>query len=141
MTQATAEIDTTTHPLLLFDGVCGMCNSFVDFIVARDRRHVFRFAPLQGETAAQIATPDDVEHLRSVVFVKNGQTFRKSSAVVRVLWELGGVWSMLGTLLWLIPKPLRDVGYRFVARIRYRIFGKKSACRLPTPEERSWFYP
>ncbi|TWT63852.1 thiol-disulfide oxidoreductase DCC family protein [Rubinisphaera italica] len=127
------------HPVLFFDGVCGMCNAFVDFIMKRDPHGHFRFAALQGETARQLVTGDDREQLKSVVLLLDGQLFRKSSAVVRVLWEMGSFWSLLGSLLWLIPRPLRDFCYRFVAKIRYRIFGKKEACRLPTPEERSRF--
>ncbi|HBN78933.1 MAG TPA: thiol-disulfide oxidoreductase [Planctomycetaceae bacterium] len=127
------------HPVLFFDGVCGMCNAFVDFIMKRDPQGHFRFAALQGETAQEFVTEQDREQLKSVVFLLDGRLFRKSSAVVRILWEMGFFWSLLGTLLWLIPKPIRDLGYRLIAKIRYRIFGKKAACRLPTPEERSRF--
>ncbi len=138
MTEVKA-ISSIDHPILFFDGVCGMCNAFVDFIMKRDPHGHFRFAALQGETAQKLVTAEDRDLLKSVVLLHEGKLFRKSSAVVRVLWEMGSIWSVLGTLLWLIPKPLRDFGYRFIAKIRYRIFGKKAACRLPTPEERSRF--
>ena len=129
------------HPVLFFDGVCGLCNRFVDFALPRDRRGVLRFAPLQGETAAQVLDRDDVQSLRSVVLSDARGLHRRSAAVVRVLWLLGGIWSVLGTLLWLIPRPLRDLGYAVVARLRYRVFGRKETCRMPTAAERAKFLP
>jgi len=123
------------HPILFFDGLCGLCNTSVDFVMKRDTRDVFRYAPLQGETAAEHLSSSDREDLDSVVLKTPEGTFRHTSAVVRILWKLPGVWPVVGTLLWLIPRPLRDVGYRIVAKNRYRVFGKKESCRLPTPEE------
>jgi predicted DCC family thiol-disulfide oxidoreductase YuxK len=123
------------HPILFFDGLCGLCNTSVDFVMKRDTRDVFRYAPLQGETAAQHLAAPDRENLDSVVLKTSSGLHRKSSAVVRILWKLPGIWPLLGTLLWLVPLPLRDLGYRVVAKNRYRVFGKKETCRLPTPEE------
>lgn len=128
-------------PVLYFDGVCGLCSRAVDFVMRHDRRSQFRFAPLQGETAAENLSPRDVAALESMVVTDETGTYRKSSAAVRVLQQLGGWWSVCGWLLWLIPKPLRDVGYSVVARGRYRMFGKHETCRLPTPEERERFLP
>lgn len=127
------------HPLVFFDGVCGLCNRFVNFVLKRDRIGKFHFAPLQGQTAASLLPLSDTEHITSVVFLHQGQVARHSTAIVRVLRELGGVWSLLGCLLWLVPRPLRDFGYRCIASQRYRIFGKKETCRLPTPGERARF--
>lgn len=129
------------HPVVFFDGVCGLCNHFVNFVLPRDRAAVLRFAPLQGETARQRLTAEDVENLSSVVFVDETGTYRGSSAIVRILWRLGPGWRFLGTLLWLVPRPLRDVGYSLIARFRYRLFGRKETCRLPTPAERVRFLP
>lgn len=124
-------------PVLFFDGVCGLCNRTVDFVLKHDRRGALRFAPLQGLTAsARLAAPDR-ERLDSVVLQRQGATFKKSSAIVRLLWEMGGVWGVLGSVLWLIPKPLRDLGYVLVAKNRYRLFGQKETCRMPKPEERA----
>ncbi len=125
--------------VVFFDGVCGFCNASVDFLFRHDVHRRLLFAPLQGETAQQRLTAADVENLHSLVFWTPTGCYRKTSAVVRIGWTLGGVWSVLATLLWLIPRPLRDVGYNLVARNRYRIFGKKETCRLPTPEERTRF--
>jgi predicted DCC family thiol-disulfide oxidoreductase YuxK len=126
---------TLEHPILFFDGLCGLCNSSVDFVMKCDTQNVFRYAPLQGETAAEHLSVNDREDLDSVVVKMPEGTFRHSSAIVRILWKLPGIWPVMGTLLWLIPRPLRNFGYRLVAKNRYRFFGKKETCRLPTPEE------
>jgi predicted DCC family thiol-disulfide oxidoreductase YuxK len=122
--------------MVFFDGVCGMCNHLVDFILKRDRQGRILLAPLQGETAQSLLPPGDRGNLSSLLLRKEGCWYRRSAAVVRILWTLGGVWNVLGWLLWVIPLPLRDLGYRMTARLRYRLFGKKETCRLPTPEER-----
>ncbi len=131
-TDAAPHVD---HPILFFDGLCGLCNTSVDFVMKRDTRDVFRYAPLQGETAASYLSEKDREDLDSVILQTPDGLYRHTSAVVRILWKLPGIWPVLGTLLWLVPKPLRNIGYRIVARNRYRFFGKKESCRLPTPEE------
>lgn len=136
----TASLDDKSI-IIFFDGVCGLCNRFVDFLLRRDTQAVFLFAPLQGETAHRLLSKNDTETLGSIVFWEQGRTFRRSAAVVRVLWKLGGVWACLGWGLWIVPKPLRDLGYNLVAANRYRLFGKKETCRLPTPQERSRFLP
>lgn len=123
------------RPLLLFDGVCGLCNRFVDFILRHDRRSLFLFAPLQGETAAELLSAEERADLKSVVLIWNGREYRHSAAVVRILWLLGSWWVMCGWLLYLVPAPLRDLGYRLVARWRYRLFGQSAACRMPKPDE------
>lgn len=130
-----------TRPVVFFDGVCGLCNRFVDFVLPRDRRETFRFAPLQGETAREMLRGDDAQSLNSVVLRTGSGEYRHSSAVVRILWGLGGVWKVAAALLWVVPAPLRDVGYRLVARNRYRLFGRKEACRMPSAEERRRFLP
>ncbi len=144
---AIGEADRPTN-VVFFDGVCGLCNCSVDFILARDRQEKIRFAPLQGETAqrcqisnlkSQISNPLPPTFNTIVWLDHTGRAFDRSAAAVRVLWQLGGVWSVIGSLLWLIPRPLRDVGYRIVAANRYRLFGKKETCRLPTPNERRRF--
>lgn len=127
------------HPILYFDGVCGLCSRAVDFVMRHDPDGVFRFAPLQGETAAARLSAADVADLNTMVLTTPTGTYRKSAAAVRILWRLGAWWRMLGGLLWIIPGPLRDFGYSCVAAVRYRLFGKHDSCRLPTPEERERF--
>jgi predicted DCC family thiol-disulfide oxidoreductase YuxK len=127
--------------IIFFDGMCGLCNASVDWVLKRDRHAVFRFAPLQGETAHHVLSPADTQQLGSIVLRMNGNVYRKSSAVVRILWQLGIFEKTAGIALWLIPKPFRDFGYAFIARNRYRWFGTKETCRVPTPEERTKFLP
>ncbi len=127
--------------VVFFDGVCGLCNISVDFLLARDTHQRFRFAPLQGETARQVLPSADRERLDTLVLLTDQGTYRRSAAVVRILWRLPGVWPILGSLLWVIPGPLRDLGYRVVSANRLMWFGKKETCRLPTPEERERFLP
>lgn len=144
MSTVPAALSVTTEAvrrILFFDGVCGLCNWSIDFVLARDRRGDFQFAPLQGETAQSLLEPADTADLNTVVLWVNGRAYRKSAAVVRVLWQLDPVWKCAGTLLWLIPLPIRNLGYTLVARNRYRMFGKKDTCRLPTPQERARFLP
>ena len=127
--------------ILFFDGVCGLCNKSVDFVLARDVEGHFQFAPLQGETARQLLSPSDASDLSSMVLLIEGRTYRQSSAAVRILWQLSFGWQLLGTLLWLIPLPIRNLGYRLIACNRYRFFGRHETCRMPTPAERSRFLP
>lgn len=133
--------DDAVQSILFFDGVCGLCNKAVDFVLIRDRRGCIKFAPLQGDTARSLLPSADCEDLNTMVLWVKGRTYRKSAAAVRVMWQLGPVWQVLGTLLWLIPLPLRNLGYSLVARNRYRLFGKKETCRMPTQEERLRFLP
>lgn len=139
-TAATAnDAKNSGSPVIFFDGVCGLCNHFVNFILAHDLKGLFLLAPLQGMTAGERLDIPVGESLNSVVLWDGDSIYRKSAAVVRILWELGGFWRILGGLLWLIPRPFRDAGYALVAMLRYRLFGKKEVCRMPTPEERERF--
>jgi predicted DCC family thiol-disulfide oxidoreductase YuxK len=138
---ARIEPGTVGGPVLFFDGVCGLCNRFIDFVITRDRAAVFRFAPLQGETARDHLPETDVRVINTMVLRDEQGVFRKSTAAVRVLIRLGGAWRILGGALWLVPRPLRDAAYSVVARYRYAIFGKKETCRMPTPAERARFLP
>jgi predicted DCC family thiol-disulfide oxidoreductase YuxK len=128
------------QPLVLFDGVCGLCNRFVDFVLPRDRAGRLRFAPLQSPLGRELlaAAGLDPDALDSVVLVRGGRVYRESAAPLRVLGELGLPWSLLAAAL-AIPAPLRDAVYRFVAARRYAWFGRRDTCRLPSPEERARF--
>jgi predicted DCC family thiol-disulfide oxidoreductase YuxK len=137
---AGAEPRAELPPIIFFDGVCGLCNRFIDFVIARDRAGLFRFATLQGETARERLPEADLD-LNTMVLWEEQGILRKSTAAARILTRLGGVWGWCGTALRLVPRPLRDVGYSFVARNRYRIFGKKVTCRMPSAAERARFLP
>lgn len=123
--------------LVFFDGECGLCNGFVDFLVSRDRHGVLRFASLQGQTAASYTNLPRVDS----VIVDTGTTLlMRSDAAIAAVAALGGLWSLVRGFS-VIPRPVRDAAYDFVARRRHRIFGKRETCRLPTPDERGWFLP
>ena len=133
---------------LLYDGTCGLCARSVQFILKRERAdRSIRFAPLQGETAAAImrAHPE-LKSIDSVILVEEepGSPARisvRSDAVIRILSYLGGVWSPLANVARIVPRFLRDASYDFVARTRYQVFGRDTACLLPTPEQRKRFLP
>ena len=130
------------RPIVLFDGVCNLCAGAVRFIIRRDRRARFRFAALQSEAARRILAATGVETRgpgeppRSLVLFAGGKVYRGSTAALLILAGLGRAWPFVATLL-VIPAPLRNVVYRFVARNRYRWFGRKSVCEVP-PTDESW---
>lgn len=134
------EVDVE-HPIIFFDGVCGLCNRTVDFVIARDRNRRFRFAPLQGETAQRVLGMTPQQPLNSMALFDRDGIHHRTDAVSRMLCGLGGVWSFLGWSLRLVPRPVRNWGYNVIARNRYRWFGRKESCRLPAPEERALFLP
>jgi predicted DCC family thiol-disulfide oxidoreductase YuxK len=126
--------------VLFFDGVCGLCNSVVDFALAEDLENRLRFSPLQGALAARRLTPGQTHGLESLVLIRDGAVLEKSAAVLELCRQLGGVWRLAGGLR-VIPAPVRDFAYDVIARNRYRWFGRKAACRLPSAAERARFIP
>ncbi|MFT3923181.1 MAG: thiol-disulfide oxidoreductase DCC family protein [Myxococcales bacterium] len=125
--------------LVLFDGVCNVCNALILFIIDRDPREQFVFAPLSSELGRSVLAKHDLgPNLDSVVLVEDGRAFSHSTAILRILGRLGGVWR----LFWagfVLPRFARDWGYRYFARHRYAWFGKSDQCRVPTPELRRRF--
>ena len=130
---------TSESMIVYFDGFCGFCNRTVDFLLKRDTAATLRFAPLQGETARDHLPEQDRTSLDSLVVSRGEKSWRRSAAVVRTLWQLPAPWPIMGWLLWLIPLPLRDLGYRLFAKVRYRLFGKLESCGLPQPGEAERF--
>lgn len=130
------------RPVILFDGVCNLCNASVLFVIDRDPRARFAFAPLQGEEAAALlgerGRRTDPENPASILLVENDRVYDRSTAALRIARHLSGLWPALSVLL-LVPRPLRDAVYDWAASRRYRWFGRLDACRLPTPELRSRF--
>ena len=127
-------------PVVFFDGVCGLCNHSVNMLLRLDKHARLQFAPLQGETA-QAQLPPAQRDLNSLVLKDQAGVWRSSSAVVRILGHLGGIWLLPASALWLIPRPLRNWGYRLIAEHRYRWFGHTEACRMPRPGEAARFLP
>lgn len=132
-------MDFHEHPVIFFDGVCGLCNAFVDFVLNHDHQEAFYFAPLQGDFAEGVeALAPYRGSMSSVVLWKNGQVYTESTAAMEILIALGGAWKLM-RLFYAIPRFIRDFFYKLIARNRYKIFGKSETCRMPTPEERSRF--
>ncbi len=128
--------------MIFFDGYCSLCNGLIDRLMRWDRKRELKFASLQGETAKRLLPP---ERLRqndpdTVLYLRDGALHERSTAVLYVLQDLGGAWTLF-TVFLLVPRFLRDLAYRFVARIRYRVFGRRDTCRLPTPEEKDRLLP
>lgn len=126
--------------VVLFDGVCNLCSASVRFVVRRDPAGRFRFASLQSAAGRELLLrhgldPDD---LHSVVLVEGGRAYTRSDAALRIARGLRGAWPLLG-LLRAVPRPVRDGAYRLVAANRYRWFGKRDACMLPSPGLRGRF--
>lgn len=124
---------------LLFDGVCNFCNDSVNFIIRRDHHKKFKFAPLQSELGIELrkkyGIPEDVD---SVVLIENDQAFMHSTAALRIARNLGGIYSLAYVFI-LVPAFIRDFFYKTFAKNRYRLFGKKDMCMMPTPDVRERF--
>jgi predicted DCC family thiol-disulfide oxidoreductase YuxK len=135
-----SRVASANGPILLFDGVCNLCNRAVQWVIARDRRARFRFAALQSEAGrallARLGLPAD--SLDTVVLVDGEAHFTKSDAALEVARRLGGAWA-LAVLLKAVPRPLRDAAYDWVARRRYARWGRRAECWVPTPELRARF--
>lgn len=126
--------------LLLFDGVCNLCNASVDFVIRRDSKRRFRFASLQSDVGQRILQEHGLSHTEfdSVLYLRNGVLHTKSGAALRISARLDGLWPMFAVFM-VIPPFLRDAVYSWIARNRYAWFGKRETCRVPTAEERSLF--
>ncbi|HXH61402.1 MAG TPA: DCC1-like thiol-disulfide oxidoreductase family protein [Fimbriimonadaceae bacterium] len=134
-------MDGSDHPIVFFDGHCGLCNRSVDYIVRKDKNHVFQFAPLQGTTAGELFKGRADDELMNSLWLKDEEGMhQKSTAWLRIMGRLGGLQALAG-VLWILPRTLRDWCYDFVAKRRYRVFGRSETCRIPTPEERAYFLP
>ena len=135
-----AGVDPAEHPVLLFDGVCNLCNGVVRLVVRFDDEGVFRFAPLQSAVGRALLERHgrDADEWDSFVLVDGDDAFEKSTAALRVARRLDGPWPLLWSLVYL-PERLRDAAYDLVAGNRYRVFGRTDRCQLPPPELRERF--
>ena len=129
-------------PIVLFDGVCGLCNGAARFIVRRDPKGRFRFAHLQSPAAQALLAYRgyDGEPLQSLVLIESDGILSRSDAALVIARGLDGAWPALGVLR-LVPRPLRDAVYGIVARKRYDWFGRTDACQIPPPGLASRFVP
>lgn len=128
-------VEEKYNELILFDGVCNLCNGFVQFVLKNEKTKVLKFTSLQSDIGVEIF-PE--QKLDSIAFVKNGVVYTKSKAVLQILSYLTFPWKVF-TVFKILPKFISDFFYDIIAKNRYRLFGKKEACWLPTPDFKSRF--
>lgn len=127
--------------IILFDGVCNLCDSFVQFIIKRDKEDIFRFVPLQSELGARIIKHIgvDTSKIDSIILYEPGTAYYyKAKAAIRIAKYIGGIYSLLG-IFSVLPKGISNIVYDYVARNRYKWYGKKESCMVPTPELKAKF--
>ncbi|MFB7305294.1 thiol-disulfide oxidoreductase DCC family protein [Heyndrickxia sporothermodurans] len=125
--------------IILFDGVCNFCNSSVQFILKRDPKGYFKFASLQSETGKSLLDKYQInEDINSLVLIEDDTYFIKSNAVLRICKHLRGFWRLL-SIFRFVPIPIRNTFYEIIAKYRYRWFGKRETCMIPSKEERQRF--
>ncbi len=129
-----------TRKIILFDGICNLCNQSVQFVIEHDKKNQFRFASLQSDFGQNFLEENNLDATKfdSIVFIEDDKFYTKSSAALKISKYLDGITSLL-TIFMIVPKPLRDVVYSFIAKNRYRWFGKQESCWLPSPELKAKF--
>lgn len=141
---ASEQLQQNHEAVILFDGVCNLCNSSVNFVIDRDRTGFFKFGALQTPEAAPYVAScgkdagDEADLLQSIVLVEEGNCYTRSTAALKIARRLDGAWPLLYGFM-IVPRFLRDLVYNWIAKNRYKWFGKQDACRLPTPELRQRF--
>lgn len=128
------------QPIILFDGVCNLCNSSVQFIIRHDKKKQFLFASLQSEPGQELMKRYGLPatELNSFILVENDKAWNRSTAALRVVRKLNGLWPGLYSFI-ILPRFIRDAIYNWIERNRYKWFGKKESCMIPTPELRARF--
>jgi len=126
--------------VILFDGVCNFCCAWVLFLIKRDKKESFVFASLQSEVAERLLKPFGVSNteLSTVIYIKNNTCLQQSTAALEILTDLGGVWRLCGVFKF-IPLTMRNSFYQYIAGIRYKVFGKKDRCLVPSSKIRKRF--
>jgi len=121
--------------VIIFDGVCGLCNKSVDILIKIDTEKIFTYTSLQGEFVKTLDIEPDID---SILFYQDGTVYYKSTAILKIFQALGGVWVFM-TVFYLIPRSIRDFIYDIIAKYRYKIFGKRESCRMPMEDEENLF--
>ena len=129
-----------TQPVILFDGVCNFCNSAVNFTLKRNSKADIFFAPLQSEAGQKLLQQHDLppDDMKSFVFIENNTVYNRSTAALKVCSHLRGLWPLCYGFI-IVPKFIRDGIYNWIAKNRYKWFGKKETCMIPTPEVKTRF--
>ena len=127
------------NPVILFDGECNFCDSSVQFIIKNDPKGIFHFASLQSDTGQELLKKHHVpSNIDSMILIEENKVYYKSAAALRICRHLKGAWKLLYAFI-VVPRPLRNVAYDFIAKNRYKWFGKKESCMLPSPSVRARF--
>lgn len=129
---------TNKEQIIFFDGVCNLCNGFVDFLVKVDTYKMYKFSSLQGETAKDLLPEHFRQNLSTVVLLKEGQVSIKADAVIQIVSGLGPFWNLVNIFRLF---PFKNFLYEHFSRKRYEYFGQKESCRIPTLEESTRFLP
>lgn len=125
--------------IIFFDGVCNLCNSSVNFIIKRDKRNLFKYSYLQSEFSSNKLIKHGTSiSMKTIIFLEDGRLYEKSTAVLRIIRKLGGIWSIFYVFI-IVPEFIRDAIYDLIARNRYKWFGKSEQCRIPYPETKNRF--
>jgi len=129
-----------TDRIVLFDGVCNLCNSSIVFIIQRDPKNLFKFAALQSEPGLKLIKKYNIDtsSTDSILLIEGNKCYVKSTAALRITRHLSGGWPLLYGLI-IFPALMRNWGYDFIARNRYKWYGKKDSCMIPTPELKEKF--
>lgn len=127
--------------IIFFDGVCNLCNGFIDYVISRNKKKNIYYSSLQSETAERILRGYniDLNSLSTIYYYDGKKLYNKSSAVLRIFRELSTFHKIFSWFCFIIPPFLRDIVYNYIAKNRYKFFGKKETCRLPSPEEKNQF--
>jgi predicted DCC family thiol-disulfide oxidoreductase YuxK len=126
--------------IVFFDGICNFCNTSVQFVLKRDKKDLFRFSPIQSDKGMRLLPPNTLNQANpdSVILYYKGKVYDKSAAAIKIATLLGGLWGLM-YVYWIVPKFIRDLVYDFIASNRYKWFGKKETCMIPSPAERAKF--
>jgi predicted DCC family thiol-disulfide oxidoreductase YuxK len=132
--------NNSKKPIVLFDGVCNLCNGTIQYIIKRDKRDQFFFASLQGSTGQQLLKKYQLPQtsFNSFVLIEGDRAYTKSTGALKVLKKLGGIWNLLYAFI-IVPLFVRDAVYNWISKNRYRWFGKREYCMIPTPELKARF--
>ncbi len=121
--------------VIIFDGICIFCNKSINFLIKIDKKKSFKYSPIQGKFVKSLGISANID---SIIFYENGTLYYKSTAILRILHSLGGAWTIVN-IFYIIPTFIRDAIYDFIAKYRYKIFGKMQSCRIPNVDEKALF--
>ena len=141
MNQTTTSKSVHPRYILFYDGICSLCDASVNFVIDHDRTGKIVFAPLQSDLAREMLPLHTVNMTEpeTIFYLEEGILYERSTAALRVARHFGRPWNWIATILRVVPRPIRDAIYNWIARNRYAWFGRLDACRIPTPELKSRF--